>query len=79
MNTLVSKDESLKTSMPHVGYLVLKKLEKADGGRLSLSDVAQLLTKHGITKSRPMMFGLIFLHLAGLIDFKAPYVYKIAP
>ena len=79
MNTLVSKDESLKTSMPHVGYLVLKKLEKAEGGRISLAEVAQHLGKHGITKSRPMMFGLIFLHLAGLVEFKAPYIYRISP
>jgi hypothetical protein len=38
MNTLVSKDEPLKTSMPYVGYLVLKKLEKTEDGRLSLAE-----------------------------------------
>lgn len=79
MNTLVSKDEPLKTSMPYVGYLVLKKLEKAKAGRLSLAEISQDMTKQGVTKSRPMMFALIFLHLAGLIDFRAPYIYKLAP
>ena len=79
MNTLVSKDEPLKTSMPYVGYLVLKKLEKTDDGRLSLAEISHHLTKQGVTKSRPMMFALIFLHLAGLIDFRAPYIYKLAP
>lgn len=79
MNTFVSKDESLKTSMPYVGYLVLKKLEKTDDGRLSLAEISHHLTKLGVTKSRPMMFALIFLHLAGLIDFRAPYIYKLAP
>jgi hypothetical protein len=79
MNTLVSKDEPLKTSMPYVGYLVLKKLEKSEEGCLSLTEISSHLTKYGVTKSRPMMFALIFLHLAGLIDFRAPYIYKIAP
>lgn len=78
MNSLVSKDEPLKTSMPYVGYLVLKKLEKAEDSRLSLAEISSHLVKQGITKSRPMMFALIFLHLAGLIDFRAPYIYKLA-
>ena len=79
MNTLVSKDEPLRTSMVHVGYLILKKLEKAPDGRLSLTEVAAHLGQHGIKKSRPMIFGLTFLHLSGIVDFKAPYVYKLAP
>lgn len=79
MNSLVSKDESLETSIVHVGYLVLKKLEKADGGRLSLAEIAAYLAKNHVNKSRPMMFALIFLHMAGIIDFKAPYIYKPAP
>lgn len=79
MNTLVSKDEPLKTSMPYVGYLVLKKLEKTEEGRLSLAEISHHLTKQGVTKSRPMMFALIFLHMAGLIDFRAPYIYKLSP
>lgn len=77
MISLVSKDEPLKTSMVHVGYLVLKKLESTKEGRLSLTEIAIHLAKHGVTKSRPMTFALIFLHLVGIIDFKAPYVYKL--
>jgi len=78
VNSLVSKDEPLETSMVHVGYLVLKKLENADGGRLSLAEIATHLAKNNVKKSRPMMFALIFLHMAGIIEFKAPYIYKLA-
>ena len=78
MNTLVSKDEPLKSSMVHVGYLILRKLEKAEDGRLSLTEIAAHLAKHGIKRSRPMVFALIFLHVAGVIEFKAPYIYKPA-
>lgn len=77
MHTLVSKDEPLKTSMVHVGYLILKRLEKSQDARLSLTELAAHLAKYGIKQSRPMMFALIFLHSAGVIEFTAPYIYKI--
>lgn len=79
MDTLVSKDENMKTSIVYVGALVLKALEKAPDGRLSLTALAKTLKSHGINKSRPMTFALMFLHLAGIIDFQAPYIYKLAP
>lgn len=78
MNSLVSKDEPLKSSMVYVGYLILKRLEKSKDGRASLTELSSDLAKHGITKSRPMTIGLIFLHLSGAIDFKAPYIYRIS-
>jgi hypothetical protein len=79
MISLVSKDEPLKSSMVYVGYLILKQLDKAKDQRLSLTEIAAYLTKRNIKKSRPMMFALIFLHTAGVIDFKAPYIYKLTP
>lgn len=77
MTALISKDEPLNTSMPYVGYLILKRLDASDDERLSLADVAKSLAKAGVKRSRPMMFGLMFLHLAGIVDFKAPYIYKL--
>jgi hypothetical protein len=79
METLVSKDENLKTSMVYVGALVLKALEKAPEGRLTLPAIAKALKPHGINKSRPLTFSLMFLHLADLIDFQAPYIYRLRP
>jgi hypothetical protein len=77
MTALISKDEPLKTSMPYVGYLILKRLESSKDDRLSLAEIAKHLASYGVKRSRPMMFGLMFLHLAGTIDFKAPYIYKL--
>lgn len=79
MNSLVSKDEPLKDSMVHVGYLILKALEKSSESRLALTELAAQLRKHKVDKSRPMTFALVFLHLAGLVEFKAPYVYRVNP
>lgn len=78
MTSLISKDEPLKSSMLHVGYLILKRLDKAQDGRLSLSEIASDLGKRGVNRSRPIMFALIFLHSVGVIDFKAPYIYKLS-
>ncbi len=78
MTSLISKDEPLKSSMVHVGYLILKRLDKAQDGRLSLSEIASHLGKRGVNRSRPIMFALIFLHSVGVIDFKAPYIYKLS-
>ncbi len=74
--SLVSKDESLKSSMAHIGYLVLKEFEKTGEDKLSLTAITSLLKKKDIRRYRPVMFALIFLHVAGTIEFKAPYVYK---
>jgi hypothetical protein len=76
MDTLVSKDENAKTSMVYVGALVLKALEKAPDERLSLTAIAKILKSHGINKSRPLTFSLMFLHLADIIEFQPPYIYK---
>ncbi len=75
--SLVSKDESLTTSMAHVGYLILKEFEKAEENRLSLTAITSRLKQKKITQYRPIMFALIFLHVSGAIDFKAPYIYKL--
>lgn len=75
--SLVSKDESLIESMPHVGYLILKLLEKENRDRVTIGEIANHLRKHEVTAYRPMMFGLIFLHTIEAIDFKEPYIYKL--
>lgn len=74
---LISKDELLKDSMVSIGYHVLVLLEKAEGDRISLASLMNSLKKQQITRYRPIMFALIFLHSIGAIDFKAPYVYKL--
>lgn len=63
--------------MAHVGYVILKEFENADEDRLSLTAITSRLKKKEITQYRPIIFALIFLHVAGAIDFRAPYVYKL--
>ncbi|MGZ0172196.1 MAG: hypothetical protein ACKVHE_21855 [Planctomycetales bacterium] len=75
--SLVSKDEPLTTSMIHIGYIVLKEFEASSENRLSLTAITSLLKKKKITQYRPIMFALIFLHVAGVIEFRAPYIYRI--
>jgi len=75
MNTLVSKDEPLRTSLAHVGYLILKELEAAEGGRISLDALWQKLGTREVREYRPIMFALVFLHAVGAVDFRAPYLY----
>lgn len=75
--SLVSKDESLTMSMAHVGYLILKEFESIGEDRVSLTEITVRLKQRKITQYRPIMFALIFLHVAGAIDFRAPYIYKM--
>jgi hypothetical protein len=75
--SLVSKDELLTRSMAYVGYLILKEFEKVGEDRLSLTAIASRLKRKKINQYRPIMFALVFLHVAGAIDFRAPYVYKL--
>ena len=75
--SLVSKDEPLTTSMVHIGYLILKEFERSDDNRLSLTAVTSRLKKKKITQYRSIVFALIFLHVAGAVDFRAPYIYKV--
>lgn len=75
--SLVSKDESLATSMVHIGYIVLQELEASGQSRMSLASVMHALKKKKIVQYRPIMFALLFLHLVGAIDFDAPYIYRV--
>lgn len=72
---LVSKDEVLHTSMPNVGFHVVRYLEKQPEKRATLGDIAKHLRKHYVQKYRPLLFGLVFLHTIEAISFEAPYFY----
>jgi len=72
---LVSKDEALHTSMPNVGFHVLRFLEKQPEKRATLGAIAKELRKQDVQKYRPLLFGLVFLHTIEAISFEAPYFY----
>ena len=77
MSSLISKDEEIKSSMVNLGYLILKKLKGKKDDKISIFEVAETLKKHGLVHSRQLMFALMFLYSLGIVDFKAPYIYKI--
>lgn len=71
---LVSKDESLKDSMVHVGYHVVRCLEGAEDRRRSLVEVMHYLKGRHINDYRSIQFALLFLHSVGSVEFRAPYL-----
>jgi len=77
MSSLISKDEEIKSSVVNLGYLILKKLKGKKDDKISIFEVAETLKKHGLVHGRQLMFALMFLYSLGIVDFKAPYIYKI--
>ena len=76
MESLISKDEQIKTSVVYVGYLILKELKKHSDSKVSIFDVSEMLKKRNIVHYRQIIFALMFLHSCGIIDFREPYIYK---
>ncbi len=77
MGSLISKDEEIKSSVVYQGYVILKKLKGKKEGKMSIFEVAETLKKDGHVHGRQLTFALVFLYSTGVIDFKAPYIYKI--
>ncbi len=63
--------------MVYVGSLILQALENSPEERLPLIEIAKYLRNNGVNKSRPMTFALMLLYLAEVIEFKAPYIYRV--
>lgn len=76
MESLISKDELIKTSVVYVGYLILKDLKKHNDNKVSIFDLTEMLKKRNIVHYRQIIFALMFLHSCGVIDFREPYIYK---
>lgn len=74
MPTLLSKDEPLRASAVYTGYLLLKALKASPDGRITLRDAADQLRKAGVSHSRPLLFGAMFLFSTGLVQFAPPYL-----
>jgi len=74
---LISTDEKIKTSAVYVGYLILKKIKTSKTDKISIFDITEELKKYNITHYSQVLYGLIFLHSCGIIDFQEPYIYKI--
>jgi hypothetical protein len=74
---MITKDEKIKTSSPYIGFLILKKLAKAKEQKLMLDEIISNLKQElGIINHRQVIFSLIFLYQAGIVQFAEPYIYK---
>ena len=74
---IVSKDENLEDSMPYVGSIILRILKNSQEGKIAFLDLLAELRRHNVTRYRPILFGLTFLHSIGAIDFNAPYISRL--
>ncbi|HYC34558.1 MAG TPA: hypothetical protein VEC13_02390 [Candidatus Paceibacterota bacterium] len=74
---MITKDEKIKTSSPYLGFLVLKKLAKAKEQKLMLDEIVLNLKQElPVINHRQVLFSLIFLYQAGVVEFAEPYIYK---
>ena len=71
---IVSKDENLKESMPYIGCLILRELNKSSTKQIGFLDLVSILKKQDISRYRPILFGLTFLHSVGAIEFAPPFI-----
>jgi hypothetical protein len=72
--TILSKDQDIKTSYIYGGYLIIKMLKRASGGRLSFYEISDELGKNGLKHYRQQFFCLMFLYSTDIISFHEPYV-----
>ena len=73
---LIQENNRLDETGVYIGALVLEQLAKKSS--LSIFDLYELLRKKvdNVNYSNTMD-GLVFLHMIGAIEFRAPYIIKI--
>ncbi|MDF9843804.1 hypothetical protein M2105_004816 [Paenibacillus sp. PastF-1] len=75
MALLVEDGENFKTSAVYIGYLILKEVKKSETKKVSIYKVSDTLKKNGISHSRQLIFGLLFLYSLGIVKFEEPYLW----
>lgn len=75
---LISKDETIKTSPAFIGYLILKEIKRIKKDKISIYDIGSILKKQGIIHGSQFVLAMSFLYSTGIIDFKEPYIYRVA-
>ena len=67
---MVASNNVLKSSAMYIGYLILKEIREQKEEKISIYDVSAVLNRVGISGSRQLITGLIFLYSVGLIEFE---------
>ncbi|WP_199770767.1 hypothetical protein [Brevibacillus laterosporus] len=75
MSLLVEDGENIKSSAVYIGYLILKEVKKSEAKKVSIYKVSDILKKNGITHSRQLIFGILFLYSLGMVKFEEPYLW----
>ncbi|AUM67245.1 hypothetical protein C0R09_02775 [Brevibacillus laterosporus] len=65
----------MKSSAVYIGYLILKEVKKSEAKKVSIYKVSDILKKNGITHSRQLIFGILFLYSLGMVKFEEPYLW----
>lgn len=78
MDELICREEKVKTSNVYLGYLILRMIKKNKENKITIYDVVDDFKRHNkIVHYRQVLFSLLFLYSCGLINFSAPYIYKV--
>lgn len=77
MTKLVSRDENIKSTSVYLGYLILKALKRNKHGKITIFDAVEVIKgEQNIVHYRQLLFALVFLYSANIIDFVEPYIYR---
>lgn len=73
---MITKDEHIKTSPSYIGYLILERMKRKNKEKVMIYEAVEWLREEmGLVHYRQMVFALVFLYQAGIIDFAEPYIY----
>lgn len=73
---LFEKNSYITNSSVYLGYLILKKIIKSKSDRkVSIFKVVKMVSDLNPTcNAKQVIFALMFLYVAGLIEFNSPYI-----
>ena len=76
MPSLFITGEQVEASPPIVAYRIMSLIQAKTDQKLSIFDITDGFRKEKWFSYNNIVLGLIFLYVAGLIDYDEPYVVK---
>lgn len=70
VSMMMASSNALKSSAMYIGYLILKEIQKQGRDKVSIYDVSKALKKSGISSSRQLVLGLLFLYSVNIVEFE---------
>ena len=75
LSIMVANNNSIKSSVMYIGYLILKEIKEKNSKKVSIYDVSRILKKKGINSSRQLVLGLSFLYSVDIVEFEEANVW----